>query len=113
MGIIKIARILTTLIMGLMAGPAVSLYGSPTVSPVTAAACANEPLPPRLPSSITFLALSQAPPEDVMTIATNKPVTIVPTSKPPSTTGTNCGITATATPHTKSSSGGTTITGNP
>jgi len=28
---------LTTLIMGLMAGPAVSLFGSPTVSPVTAA----------------------------------------------------------------------------
>jgi hypothetical protein len=34
------------LIKGLMAGPAVSLYGSPTVSPVTAALCASEPLPP-------------------------------------------------------------------
>lgn len=31
------ATMLATLIMGLMAGPAVSLYGSPTVSPVTAA----------------------------------------------------------------------------
>ena len=31
---------------GLMAGPAVSLNGSPTVSPVTVAACASEPLPP-------------------------------------------------------------------
>ena len=37
---------LMTLIIGLMAGPAVSLYGSPTVSPVTAAAWASEPLPP-------------------------------------------------------------------
>jgi len=33
-----------TLISGLMAGPAVSLSGSPTVSPVTAALCASEPL---------------------------------------------------------------------
>ena len=34
------------LIIGLTAGPAVSLYGSPTVSPVTAALCASEPFPP-------------------------------------------------------------------
>ena len=34
---IKSATMLATLIIGLMAGPAVSLYGSPTVSPVTAA----------------------------------------------------------------------------
>jgi len=40
------ATMLSTLIIGLMAGPAVSLYGSPTVSPVTAALCASEPLPP-------------------------------------------------------------------
>ena len=33
----KRATILRILIIGLMAGPAVSLYGSPTVSPVTAA----------------------------------------------------------------------------
>ena len=51
-----------TLIIGLIAGPAVSLYGSPTVSPVTAAAWAAEPLPPKLPSSMYFLALSHAPP---------------------------------------------------
>ena len=37
-GMIKIATIFATLIIGLMAGPAVSLYGSPTVSPVTDAA---------------------------------------------------------------------------
>ena len=35
-----------TLMSGLIAGPAVSLSGSPTVSPVTAALCASEPLPP-------------------------------------------------------------------
>src|SRR5881296_981469 len=79
-GIIKIATIFTTLIIGLIAGPAVSLYGSPTVSPVTDAACANEPLPPRFPSSINFFALSHAAPPEVMEIAINNPVTIVPTS---------------------------------
>jgi len=42
----KIATMLMILIIGLMAGPAVSLYGSPTVSPVTAALCGSEPLPP-------------------------------------------------------------------
>lgn len=36
-GTINSATILITLIIGLIAGPAVSLYGSPTVSPVTAA----------------------------------------------------------------------------
>ena len=40
------ATIFATLIIGLMAGPAVSLYGSPTVSPVIAAWWAKEPLPP-------------------------------------------------------------------
>ena len=35
-----------TLISGLMAGPAVSLNGSPTVSPMTVAACDSLPLPP-------------------------------------------------------------------
>src|SRR5690606_38790590 len=56
------ATVLMTLISGLIEGPAVSLYGSPTVSPTTAAAWASEPLPPWLPSSMYFLALSQAPP---------------------------------------------------
>src|ERR1700693_4343811 len=46
MGAIRMAMILTTLIMGLIAGPAVSLLGSPTVSPVTAAAWVSVPLPP-------------------------------------------------------------------
>src|ERR1044071_978920 len=61
-GMIRIATRLVILIIGLIAGPAVSLYGSPTVSPVTAAAWASEPLPPSAPSSISFFALSPAPP---------------------------------------------------
>ena len=39
-----------------------SLNGSPTVSPTTAALCVSEPLPPYMPVSMYFLALSQAPP---------------------------------------------------
>ncbi len=45
-GTISNATMLMILISGFTAGPAVSLYGSPTVSPVTAALCASEPLPP-------------------------------------------------------------------
>merc|ERR1719401_1280326 len=50
------------------AGPEVSLKGSPTVSPVTAASCAGTFLPLRAASSekpplMYFLQLSQAPPE--------------------------------------------------
>src|SRR5664280_675569 len=52
-----------TLINGLSAGPAVSLNGSPMVSPMTAALWASEPFPPSWPSSMYFLALSHAPPE--------------------------------------------------
>src|SRR3989441_6851079 len=43
---ISSATMLMTLIIGLMAGPAVSLHGSPTVSPVTAALCVSVPLRP-------------------------------------------------------------------
>src|SRR5438105_2913036 len=74
---------LVILIIGLTAGPAVSLYGSPTVSPVTAALCASEPLPPKWPSSMYFLALSQAPPPEVIEMATKRPVTITPISIAP------------------------------
>src|SRR5689334_8346927 len=45
-GTIISATMLMILISGFTAGPAVSLYGSPTVSPVTADLCASEPLPP-------------------------------------------------------------------
>src|SRR6476619_1276928 len=81
---IRIATRLAILIIGLIAGPAVSLYGSPTVSPVTDAAWASEPFPPYRPSSIDFFALSQAPPPEVIAIARKSPVTIVPISRPPS-----------------------------
>ena len=44
---------MATMLMSLMRmfrlGPAVSLKGSPTVSPMTAALWAGEPLPPKLP----------------------------------------------------------------
>ena len=64
------------LIIGLTAGPAVSLYGSPTVSPVTAALCASDPLPPKF---ILYIFFGIVPgPTTVIEIATNKPVTITP-----------------------------------
>src|SRR6266853_4541600 len=102
----------TTLIIGLIAGPAVSLYGSPTVSPVTEAAWANEPLPPRFPSSMNFFALSHAAPPEVMEIAINNPVTIVPTSRPPSTTAPSGLTTATAMTATNGNNAGTIISRN-
>ena len=83
------------LMSGLIAGPAVSLYGSPTVSPVTAALWVSEPLPPWLPSSIYFLALSHAPPPVHIEMATNKPVTIVPIRRPPKAAGPNAKPTTT------------------
>ena len=67
-----------------IAGPAVSLKGSPTVSPTTAALCGSEPLPPRFPDSMYFLALSQAPPALAMKMARQKPVTRAPARNPPS-----------------------------
>lgn len=54
--------IVINLIRILMDGPDVSLKGSPTVSPTTAALCASLPFPLWCPSSIYFLALSHAPP---------------------------------------------------
>ena len=72
-----------TLIIGFSAGPAVSLNGSPTVSPMTAALWASEPLPPSLPSSMYFLALSHAPPEFDSVLAMSCPVRMVPARKAP------------------------------
>ena len=69
---------------GLSAGPAVSLNGSPTVSPITAAACAGEFLPPWLPSSTIFFALSHAPPVFDKNTASSTPVAIAPARKPAS-----------------------------
>ena len=52
----------TSLIRIFREGPEVSLKGSPTVSPTTAALWQSEPFPPWCPASMYFLALSQAPP---------------------------------------------------
>ena len=73
-----------TLSSGLIAGPAVSLNGSPTVSPMIVASWAGEPLPPWLPSSTSFFALSQAPPELARNTAIRVPVPIAPARKPAS-----------------------------
>src|SRR5262245_8680491 len=75
-----------TLISGLMAGPAVSLNGSPTVSPMTVAACASDPLPPKTPSSTSFFALSQAPPELARKTAIRTPAAMAPARNEPSGT---------------------------
>src|SRR6185437_13514797 len=54
-------------------GPAVSLKGSPTVSPTMAALWASERLPPYWPVSMYFLALSQAPPPLFISMAMRMP----------------------------------------
>ena len=51
--------IVISFIRMLIDGPDVSLNGSPTVSPTTAALCLSDPFPsPLYPASICFLALS-------------------------------------------------------
>ena len=67
-----------------MAGPAVSLKGSPTVSPMTVAACASDPLPPCAPSSTIFFALSHDPPELARNTAMSAPEPIAPARNPAS-----------------------------
>src|SRR5690606_4034535 len=74
---------LISLMRMFIAGPEVSLNGSPTVSPTTAALCGSEPLPPCAPPSMYFLALSQAPPALAMNSAIITPVTVAPASRPP------------------------------
>src|SRR5690606_12735821 len=71
-----------------MDGPDVSLNGSPTVSPVTDALCASEPLYSifpliSTPASKDFLALSQAPPALFWNIPIKTPDTVTPANKPP------------------------------
>src|ERR1044072_8180322 len=70
-------------IIGVMDGAAVALNRSPTVSRVTDAAWASEPLPPNAPSSMSFFALSHAPPPEVIITAKNRPTTMTPMSRPP------------------------------
>mmetsp|Transcript_22617 Transcript_22617/g.70070 ORF Transcript_22617/g.70070 Transcript_22617/m.70070 type:complete len:259 (-) Transcript_22617:1703-2479(-) len=62
------------------AGPEVSLKGSPTVSPTTAALWSSVPLRPLF--SIHFLALSQAPPALLRVMAIIAPATMVPPRTP-------------------------------
>jgi len=83
-GRINSATRFITLMSGLMAGPAVSLNGSPTVSPMTTALWISDPLPPRLPSSMYFFALSHAPPELDKKFAMSAPTMIVAARNPPS-----------------------------
>lgn len=69
-------------------GPEVSLSGSPTVSPTTAALCSSVPFflttPSTMnyPDSMNFLALSQAPPELADEIAIETPETKIPGRTP-------------------------------
>src|SRR5687767_5157263 len=72
-------------------GPAVSLKGSPTVSPTTAALWGSDFLPTTTPSTLNspdsmyFLALSQAPPPLLSTVASRMPA-MVPTMSREATT---------------------------
>jgi len=75
-------RMAESLIRILSDGPEVSLSGSPTVSPTTAALCVSVPLPPRFPASIYFLALSQAPPLLDEEMAITPPATRDPARTP-------------------------------
>lgn len=68
--------VLNNLIRICILGPAVSLNGSPTVSPTIVALCTSVPLPPTAPLSTYFLALSQAPPALFMNIAIRMPVDV-------------------------------------
>ena len=65
------------LMIGFMATDEVSLNGSPTVSPMTVAACSGVPLS-FSSTSTTFFALSQAPPAFAMKMAWNNPKKAMP-----------------------------------
>lgn len=74
-------------------GPEVSLRGSPTVSPITAALCSSEPfflISPSTsyyPDSMYFLALSQAPPALADEVAMVTPETKIPGKIPATAVG--------------------------
>jgi hypothetical protein len=76
------------LIKILREGPEVSFNGSPTVSPITAAACSLDPFflgypsTVKFPLSMNFLALSQAPPELALETAIQTPETTIPGKVP-------------------------------
>ena len=91
----KIREMMAISLMSMFkAGPEVSLSGSPTVSPTTAALWIYEPFNTLEPSSsnmaplsMYFLALSQAPPVLAAEMAICTPLTIEPGRKPASMTG--------------------------
>ena len=82
-GAITRLTIAITFIKIFIDGPDVSLKGSPTVSPVTAALCASDHFPPKLPSSTYFFALSQAPPAFAIISARDTHPNSPPASMPP------------------------------
>jgi hypothetical protein len=90
-------------------GPEVSLKGSPTVSPTTAAEWAGLPLPPRFPASMYFFALSQDPPALAMVIARRAPDEIAPRRRPPTASAPRNGISPTTMGTMTASSPGRTI----
>ena len=87
--------ILVSFMRMLMDGPEVSLNGSPTVSPMTAALCSSLPFPPSCPLSMYFFALSQAPPAFAIITASTNPVTVLPASSPDTPSGPRRSPTAT------------------
>src|SRR5690606_16956365 len=82
-GTASTAAIDISLMRMLIDGPAVSLNGSPTVSPITVALCTSDPLPPWWPASTYFLALSHEPPALAMNRAIITPEPSAPASRPP------------------------------
>lgn len=90
-------------------GPTVSLSGSPTVSPTTAASCSGLPLPApsTAPASMDFLLLSQAPPALPVKMAIMMAQTVEPMITPPTNSGPKMKPQATGT--TTASSEGTFI----
>jgi len=75
-------------------GPEVSFNGSPTVSPITAALCSEDPFfltsplsSVNYPDSMYFLALSQAPPALAEEIAMETPEMRIPGRTPATAVG--------------------------
>jgi len=87
-------------------GPEVSLRGSPTVSPITAALCSSLFFPLTTPSisnspfSIYFFALSHAPPALADEIAIDTPEINMPGNKPATADGPIKMPTKNGTPNT-------------
>ena len=83
-GMINSATMFATLIIGLIAGPAVSLYGSPTVSPVIDGFVGHRALAAERAVLDQLLGVVPGAATDVIEIAMKSPTTITPISRPPS-----------------------------